>query len=287
MWRARAGPRMRLIFLVSVAALLGCAPSKSSDAAPGEEGNDASIAPPTPNDAGAQNVAPPDAGGDGGAQPIDSGTSSACATSGVAFCDGFEADAVDPAVWTIDGMAPAIDPAFAARGTHSLHLLIQPTSSVHRSRISETKTFPAPQNSLYGRVFVYVANATPSFHMGIVWGAQEKGTEAVYAIGTGRSNLLVNYKDPTIDNGVNDGKTFPVNRWVCLEWQFDGVSNVVNIWLDGVADPGATLTGYTAPRFDHLFLGMALYNGTTTLTSPYEMWLDELALDDQRVTCEK
>jgi hypothetical protein len=68
----------------------------------------------------------------------------------------------------------------------------------------------------------------------------------------------------------------------------DGVGNAVNVWLDGVADPKATLTGYTAPKFDHLFVGMGLYAGATTpITQSYEMWLDEVAVDANRITCAK
>ena len=250
---------------------------------------------PTPPSAGAG-----DGGGDGdgGATAEEGGAAgtdgaadggpaapSTCAGAGLALCDGFESGAIDTSVWTVDGLAPTVDSTFAARGTHALHLLVQPSSAKRVSRISETKTFPVANDSFFGRVFVYVANATPSFHMAFVWGAHEMGTESAYAIGTGNHDVLVNFKDPSVDQGVNDKKPFPVNRWVCVEWQFDGVGNVVNVWLDGVADPGATLGGYTAPVFDHLFVGMGLYSGTTPLTTSYEMWLDEVAVDATRVTC--
>jgi hypothetical protein len=277
---------MRVVTMLGLvfATAAGCSSAGTGDAAPSpgpanDAGGDDSRSSASSGSSG-NPIAPgdTDAGADG------SSSASLCST-GLAFCESFESGTLDPTVWTVQGLPPTIDATFAARGTHSLHVRIDPTSTVHISRISETKTFPAKNNSLFGRAFVYAKTAVPTFHMGIIWGAHEKGAEAVYAIGTGNQNILVNFKDATTDNGVNDHEKFPVDRWVCLEWQFDGMANQVLVWVDGAPDPGATLTGYTAPLFDHLFVGMGLYSGMTPVTTSYEMWLDEIAVDDHRITC--
>jgi hypothetical protein len=239
----------------------------------------------TTDDAGdpGQDLGAPDA-----ASPIDASTPS-CATTGVALCEDFESGAIDTTNWTVDGQTPTIDSTRAARGKYSLHFQIPSGTTPRRSWIYETKTFPAANDSFYGRTFVYLT-AMPLYHMGIVEGFHAKTPASVYAVGTGNHDLLVNYKSDLtgVDNGVSDKMPFPLNQWVCLEWQFDGVGNTVHVWIDGVADTAATLTGYTAPQFDRLVLGIALYGMPTTPPDPtYDMWLDEIAVDSARITCNR
>jgi hypothetical protein len=79
-----------------------------------------------------------------------------------------------------------------------------------------------------------------------------------------------------------------------VEWQFDGPNDAMNLWLDGRAIPGASVTGtgegcvnaaanfeWTAPTFQTLDLGWEAYQTDTLRTA----WIDDVVLSTTRVGC--
>jgi hypothetical protein len=89
---------------------------------------------------------------------------------------------------------------------------------------------------------------------------------------------------------------FPVQRWACVEWQFDGGADEMHYWLDGtlLADVDIVKTGgmcvtppppgniWVGPVFSSVSLGWMEPNASS---AAIEMWLDEVVLDTQRIGC--
>src|SRR5882672_2206666 len=80
---------------------------------------------------------------------------SRCAAAKVQLCEDFESGTLDAATWTVRGTKPVIDGVQKARGAKALHVTVTGNGL---SAIRETKTFPATNNTYYGRAFVYFAS---------------------------------------------------------------------------------------------------------------------------------
>ncbi len=232
---------------------------------------------------------------------------SRCPTSAVLLCEDFESGTLDTKTWTVGGTAPVIDGVQHARGGKALHLKRVGTGN---STIKETKTFPAPKNKYFGRMFVYfhLLPSSPdvlSAHWTIV---AASGTGVMGEIRlSGMLNSGVNHFGVGTDSGADltgtgdwntsdsdpGGKPLavPQDDWTCLEWMHDGEANETRFWWDGVEHPSMHTTSsvhggnthpFVLPQFTQLVLGWVEYQ---TSTQTYESWIDEIVIDKERVGC--
>jgi hypothetical protein len=236
---------------------------------------------------------------------------SRCAQANVQLCEDFESGTLDTATWTtIGGPKPVIDGVQKARGNKALHLTIMGSG---QSAIRESKTFPAPNNTYYGRAFVYFASLpTPMtgftyshWTMIAATGSQVSGEVRVSGqMQNGMSYWGVGTDNRVDPNGTGDwtnsdndpsGKPapVPVGQWLCIEWMHKGDTNETRFWWDGVEHPSLHTTPTTPhggnptepfilPQFKNVWLGWAEYQPTM---EPFELWLDEIAIDKDRIGC--
>ncbi|HTQ04993.1 MAG TPA: hypothetical protein VMI54_14110, partial [Polyangiaceae bacterium] len=176
---------------------------------------------------------------------------SQCKNSNFALCEDFESGALDTATWKPRGAAPSIETVRAARGKYSAHFH---TDDDGLSYITQTKTFPAPNDRYYARLFVWfqALPTAPDWAHWTISGAQA-GTDTsapeiriggqwdtndsieLFGVGTdhGTTGDWTNLdSDP---NGMP--KAVPAQSWVCVEWMFDGSANQTQFWWDGVEHP--------------------------------------------------
>ena len=232
---------------------------------------------------------------------------SRCAQADVLLCEGFESGTLDTHTWTVAGTAPVIDTVHAARGSRALHITKAGSGA---SYISETKTFPAENNTYFGRVFAYFNQlpAAPGMtyaHWTFVAGS---GTGIPGEIRlSGQLSNTVNHFGVGTDSGTFDGGTgdwtssdedpmksplpVPTGSWVCIEWMHKGDTNETRFYWDAVEHPSlytsATIHGgntnpYVLPQFERVWLGWQEYQAST---EPFEMWIDEIAIDKARIGC--
>ena len=227
------------------------------------------------------------------------------------LCEDFEGDTLDTATWTtIGGPKPVIDDGKAARGRKALHFTITGNG---QSAIRESKTFPAPNNTYYGRAFVYFSSL-PTPMMGFTYshwtmiaatGSQVSGEIRVSGqMQNGMSYWGVGTDNRVDANGTGDwtnsdkdpnGKpsAVPTGQWLCIEWMHKGDTNETRFWWDGVEHPslytkpstshgGNPTEPFILPQFKNVWLGWAEYQSTT---EPFELWLDEIAIDKDRIGC--
>ncbi|MFT3692682.1 MAG: hypothetical protein QM831_06050 [Kofleriaceae bacterium] len=231
---------------------------------------------------------------------------SRCADANVMLCEDFESGTLDTGTWQTVGTAPVIDTVQAARGTHALHVHLNANGA---SYIKETKTFPALKGNYYGRAFVYFA------HLPVVSGAftyshwtilasttsigeirisgQMQNGKNLFGVGTDSGNNMAGTGDWTNSDADpnNQPRAVPTGEWECLEWQHDSTNNVTHVWWDDVAHPsldttasdhGGNTNPYDIPDITAAWFGWQEYQ---TSTEEFEMWVDEIAVDKDRIGC--
>jgi hypothetical protein len=78
---------------------------------------------------------------------------------------------------------------------------------------------------------------------------------------------------------------------VCLEWLHKGDTNETRFFWDATEHPslytsssmhGGNANPYLLPQFTAVWLGWQEYQPAT---EPFELWIDEIAIDKQRIGC--
>jgi hypothetical protein len=268
-------------------------------------------------DAGAREDAGRDAGATNDAGPRDAGDpfstdrarffgTSRCADAGLRLCDDFESGALDTARWAVTGgNAVALSTAQAARGSRALHITKVGNGAAF---IRNASAFPMPGDRYFGRAFfrfVSMPAAPMTYAHWTVLASSGTVVAGEIRVGgqfqNGKNLLGVGTDNRTQDAGTGDWTTndrdfgpqpIPLDTWLCLEWLHDGTADETRVWWDGVEHPslhttltvhgGIQATPYVLPTFTNVWLGWAEYQPST---QTYELWVDEVALDPQRIGC--
>lgn len=85
----------------------------------------------------------------------------------------------------------------------------------------------------------------------------------------------------------------PLEQWVCLEWLNDGQAHEGRVWRDDVEHPsmytsrtehGGSDDEYLLPGFESVWFGWWHYQADP-VPDQYDVWFDEIAIDDQPIGC--
>lgn len=235
-----------------------------------------------------------------------------CDRAGALLCDDFESEAAgagpDPAVWSAPyGNPPRIDTTRAARGTKSLYFELAAGTP---GPIEEKKTFPIANNTVFGRMFVWIdaLPTAPAYaHWTLVNGLGSDLPTEVRLGGQldpnrGNANYFVVGSDHGESGDWSTAGQEPLSKarageWTCVEWLFKGDSSETRVWIDGVEQSSLHLTAseyragdaeagkrFVHPRFDKLRIGWWLYQ-SGAVPSPAKLWIDEVIVDDERIGC--
>lgn len=255
-------------------------------------------------DAGTVDSGIPDAG------VTDSGVPDAGRTCTARFCDDFErydAGVRPTAPWTVStsGGTVLVDTTRAHSGDTSVRVTTDGTAAYRRAYFAlGSAFFPAQNNVFYGRMWVYLTAAPPQTthwtHISGEGTAMNNGTPFYSNVRYGgqyAKKLMANYDSSVFQSDCwkHSMTEFPEGRWSCMEWKFDGPDNRMDFWLDGtqvapltVDDRGSGCIkqgldgGWVFPQFDKLQLGWEHYQTSDAV----EMWVDDVALDEQRIGCD-
>jgi len=286
-------------------------------AAPGGEAVDAGL----PGDMATPDGGASQGGLDGGSLPDaglpaarDYGTDRArffgatrCAQAGLLLCEDFEGETLDAATWTRSGNGSvSIASDEHARGQRALRVQVSGSGGAF---ITEKRTFPAAGNTYFGRAFVkFVQMPRPPMtfsHWTVIaaTGTQVAGEirvggfltsgKQLFGVGTDNRSQEFGTGDwTTIDKDPDkQPRSIPLNEWVCIEWLHQGATNETRFWWDAVEHPslhttetlhGGNANPYVLPQFTALKLGWAEYQASDL---PFELWLDEVAVDSARIGC--
>jgi hypothetical protein len=220
------------------------------------------------------------------------------------LCESFEGDegaAPDPQVWTRNNDGLVLSSKRAARGTRSLHV---PPMTSGQYFIRETRTFPAMNGAFYGRFYLWIeripveAPAT-LYHWTFLEGSDsdtDKGGWVIRLGGHHRANRLslIRFNINTHTAEGEDGTAdlvhgFQPQRWYCIEFYFDTPRSEARFWINGVENTMLhwlknRAGAYIFPTLKTIRFGWAEYQGAKT---PYESYIDEIAIDPNRIGCEQ
>jgi hypothetical protein len=164
---------------------------------------------------------------------------------------------------------PVIDDSRAYRGTHSVWLHAQGSDDDQINRAVYLAVAP-PAPVTWTRWFTYVGPGLPS--------------TKVAQLSPGPIELAAQQLSSNVAGGMiyNSGKYLPTDRWSCVEWMYDGNAGELRTFLDG--EELSELHQTDAPREtpSEFALGVFVSKGPT-----YDVWIDEVALDSQRIGCDR
>lgn len=269
-------------------------------------------------------------GGDGGSSVGGGGGvgggADACAKAFA--CDDFESQTAQQAPsGAFSAAAEAgevtVDDTRAFSGKQSVKLSTQPIDGFKAAMLNydDPSKLPTPQNAVFGRMMFYLESVPMGdFHWTFIvgrgkapielgghtvlyrYGGQHAVVESGQFVG---SQLMANYETPDSYNNPStgpstdcwnhsDNKVIPVAKWTCAEWLFDGATNEMQFWLDGVELPDLHVVQYgqgctsqpidyvwAAPAFAEIFVGWESYGLDETRT----IWIDDLAVGPERLGC--
>jgi hypothetical protein len=232
---------------------------------------------------------------------------SRCAQANVQLCEDFESGKLDTMTWSVVGTMPVVDGVQAARSSKALHITKTDNGA---SYIKETKTFPEPNNTYWGRMFVwfkalpttasmnyahwtFIAASGTKVSGEIRLSGQLQNGKNLFGVGTdnrvddaGTGDWTNSDKDPN-----NMPLAVPTDSWLCIEWMHKGDTNDTRFYWDAIEHPslhttssmhGGNMNPYILPQFTNVWLGWDEYQPST---EPFEMWIDEIAIDHDRIGC--
>jgi hypothetical protein len=228
-----------------------------------------------------------------------------------AFCESFEgyADGAHPkdARWTeTQGSAQVVvESAKPARGARSLHVKFEENPrQTHWMRTSEP--FPKLSRKHFGRIFLWIDQLPDAKIEYRHWVTIEMhpqadgpvlrvlGGETPPNIGakandiTKQNSAMFDLINPGEDRRREDDVNIEPKLWYCFEWSLDVDANSYRMWLDGKPMPGANWDhsnpSYTFAPIGYLWLGWTDWHNDS---ANWDVYLDEVALDSNRIGCDK
>jgi hypothetical protein len=227
-----------------------------------------------------------------------------------ALCEGFESYAEgappDPTLWEQKATKATVDGLHPAHGDRALHLGPLTKDSIV---IRESRTFPALGKAFYARVRLWIEKEPlerpPNLYHWTLIEASDSPTGGGRRVRLGghiearfpgdwlRFNYETGAQADPHETGLSDkGALVPPKRWHCIEVYFDMEKQEARIWLNGEertalhwldSMPNRPLFQFP-PEIKSLSFGWTEYQPPQT---PFEVWLDDIAVDAQRIGCDE
>ncbi len=224
-----------------------------------------------------------------------------------ALCESFEDVPVgsppSSTLWQNVDDGIVVDSARAFRGSKSVH--IPAFAGKGNYMMQTTKGLPLPGKSLFGRVFFWIENAPPFGQTYLHWalvnatGKNAAGNDMQHLFGgqafEGKPGNYLSYNSwsPQGYSGPQKGYHpvgVPLKSWQCVEWSFDTTLSQAQFWWNGAElteiafqnPPG--MTKFDFPEFRSVSIGWVEFHDSA---SPWEVWIDEIALGAERIRCDR
>ncbi len=214
------------------------------------------------------------------------------------FCDSFEdgSDGASPPGWSKNANI-TLDATHVARGKKAVH--VRTGGLAAGNLISRGGIFPPGKTTIFGRMFLWI-DKRPQAGALVHWTLAEvrgSGGPTIRTLGgiaqnafSGRNNLMFNIDPGGGERSTEDSFPFPIvidKTWHCLEFMLTrGDKDESKIWWNEEFRPRLSYLGTWGPRFKFpVFSQLAIGFATYQNAGDFEVWIDELALDDQRLGC--
>ena len=234
----------------------------------------------------------------------------ACADLDVLLCEGFEAsapgDAPSPGIWKLElgeGSTIVVDGETSAQGKNAARVTV---SQGRKWAYMQTRSiFPMAETRMWGRLHFNIRDDRPENEELVHWNLIEamSGTKPfkMYRYGSisvpslGRNHFNWNHEMRPRPDGFNelsqdDAHTsrVPTGEWICVEWMFDADADESRFFWNGAEREELHVVGraggvaFDMVPFEALNVGFTVYQ---PIAADYVVWIDEIAIDHERIGC--
>ena len=210
------------------------------------------------------------------------------------FSEDFESGKLSPDVWVQNvtgNNTIEVESEKVAHGNFALRVRCPTPSNQTWAFIMASHLPDALRQHVFGRAYMYITPAPPARHTIFIMGGTPGFPYNRYqevASANGRWQLTYVDLHPAGNNeDYHSGGTPPLNRWFCLEWEFNDHPNHATIWVDGqliyetnfvsrITRASTDLVG----NFSELALGFRLWGAAP---QAFDIYYDDIALDTKRI----
>ncbi|GEM_PF-3996640 len=202
------------------------------------------------------------------------------------MCDDFEQGALGMQWSPVrdNGGTVTVDGTRAFHGRRSVRLATPETNNSGAGIRLHQALRGLKANRLWGRGYFFFARRTPTNHVDYIRGEGRTGYVAVGAYDNAFAGFYYGPSGdyPSLWFYKGTKRLIKDGGWVCLEWSFDGVAGRAEAMIDGMELPQTLIDrapdnkAVIFPSFDALFL---------VVPRGHEVWIDAVAVDDERVGC--
>ncbi len=206
------------------------------------------------------------------------------------FCENFETTAPGalPTLWhkqgnatvgaelAFSGMKALHIPPYIGKAAHMMRSSLLPASlsKAHFGRLfirfEQIPTAP-PSSGTFHWTFTHIGSPTMEMFMGGV--TQTKGDLQFY-LNSSPGNLV---------KQIKQSANIAAKTWHCFEWSYDQVASSARFWYDDAELTGLAVDKWAEfPVMTSFAFGFNEFHETTT---PWEIWMDDIAMDGKRVGC--
>jgi hypothetical protein len=207
------------------------------------------------------------------------------------LCDGFESPTLAP-IWDTTGAAPGsvtIDTSVAHTGASSVRFSIASLPAPNtgqRSYITEYTTLALGSPTVHVRAFVRLS-ALPAA------GNNAEMMIATEHVSDNENSIFLMAASTTLynqwsDSSSSNGTPAPTNTWFCVLWRVTRATTMTGSMEMGGDIPPRTMMNIQTegPTLTSLTFGLTLFAMLQPTPQPaFDMWLDDLLIDDAPLTC--
>jgi hypothetical protein len=216
----------------------------------------------------------------------------AAQTAGPLFREDFESGKINRSIWTEQIAGDSIIKVQQDRVAHGKYALLvrNPAAASKTYALITASNIPAAlRRHLFGRAYMYVTPALPARHTVFLTAGTTGFPKYKYEeVATLNGRFQLTYVDQ-LDGGEDwhsGGSDVPLDRWFCLEWEFNDNPDRATVWVDGQkvyetafsfkeAGGNNLVGGFTDIAFGFRLWGAA--------PRAFDIYYDDIALDTKRI----
>jgi hypothetical protein len=226
------------------------------------------------------------------------GTHSASSSAGTnappLFSEDFESGILSTNIWTqtiTGGNVIRVQSEKAAHGHYALRVSCPSPASKTWAFISAQHLPEALRQHHFGRAYMFVTPKPPDRHTILIMaGTSGFPRNKFQEVATTRGKWQLTYVDLRPNGDKEDyhsGGIVPLNRWFCLEWEFNDHPNRTTVWVDGkpayetgFVSKATGATNNLVGGFDEFAFGFRLWGAAP---EAFDVYYDDIALDTKRI----